>query len=337
MSLEVRIEKKLQSFTLKADFAADGGIFGLLGESGAGKSMLLKCIAGIEKPDSGRIVLNGRVLFDSAAGTDLAPQQRRIGYLFQEHALFPHMTAEENVMMGMRERRSRDGARAWLKSVRLDGLEERLPSQLSGGQKQRVAIARMLASEPDCVLLDEPFSALGSAMKWDLENEIRSLLTEKGCLAIFVSHDREDAYRLCSAVASIKDGAMDGFRDRRDYFGRPDTAAAAELAGVENISPVRLIEDGKIRALMWNTVLDLETAAEIKAVGIRACDLRPGAVGGIVFRIAKAEAIEEIGGYTVLCYPEGALEPLRWAAGTEWSGEPPENLSADASDILQLK
>ena len=134
--------------------------------------MTLKCIAGIEKPDKGKIVLDGVTLFDSEQHINLPPQKRRVGYLFQQYALFPSMTAEQNILCALtcssREDRKEKFA-ALLRTFRLEGLEKKLPAQLSGGQQQRVALARILASEPQAILLDEPFSALDSYLKWELE------------------------------------------------------------------------------------------------------------------------------------------------------------------------
>ena len=179
MSLYVDIEKRLGAFRLQSKFEVADETLALLGASGCGKSVTLKCIAGIMTPDRGRIVLNGRVLFDSEKKIDLTPQQRRVGYLFQQYALFPNMTVEQNILCGIREgRRSEKRALAAekLRMFRLEGLEKKYPAQLSGGQQQRVALARILCSEPQAILLDEPFSALDSYLKWNLELELSDLL-----------------------------------------------------------------------------------------------------------------------------------------------------------------
>mgnify|MGYP002799029466 FL=1 len=157
MALEVDVEKTYGSFHLEASFRSEGEPLTLLGPSGCGKSLTLKCIAGIERPDRGRIVLDGQVLFDSAAHIDLPPQRRRVGYLFQQYALFPHMTVAENIAAGCRglgreERKKRVAELAAM--LRLEGLEGLRPRQLSGGQQQRTALARILASEPRAILLD---------------------------------------------------------------------------------------------------------------------------------------------------------------------------------------
>ena len=154
--------------------------------------MTLKCIAGIEKPDRGTITLDGRVLFDSEKHINLTPQQRRVGYLFQQYALFPNMTAAQNILCGIRtgsRTEKKEKFAALLRTFRLEGLEKKLPAQLSGGQQQRVALARILASEPQAILLDEPFSALDSYLKWELELELGELLGAFDGPILWVSHE----------------------------------------------------------------------------------------------------------------------------------------------------
>ena len=166
MSLSVDIEKKLGAFHLRSQFEAPDETMALLGASGCGKSMTLKCIAGIVTPDRGRIVLGGRVLFDSEKKINLPPQQRRVGYLFQQYALFPNMSVEQNILCGIRSGDKAEKRRVLAEKIRmfrLEGLEKKHPAQLSGGQQQRVALARILCSEPEAILLDEPFSAIRAA------------------------------------------------------------------------------------------------------------------------------------------------------------------------------
>lgn len=190
MSLYVDIEKRLGVFRLQSKFEVADETLALLGASGCGKSVTLKCIAGIMTPDRGRIVLNGRVLFDSEKKIALTPQQRRVGYLFQQYALFPNMTVEQNILCGIRagsRSEKRSLAAEKLRMFRLEGLEKKYPAQLSGGQQQRVALARILASEPQAILLDEPFSALDSYLKWELE--LSELLGAFDGPILWVSHE----------------------------------------------------------------------------------------------------------------------------------------------------
>lgn len=210
MSLEVRIRRTLRDFSLETAFTTSDGVLGILGASGCGKSMTLRCIAGVETPDEGRIVLNGRVLFDSAAGINLPPQQRRVGYLFQSYALFPHMTVEENIACALgreKDRKKRAGTIASLVGrFRLEGLEKRYPGQLSGGQQQRVALARILAYEPEALLLDEPFSALDAHLKEKLQLELLELLRGYAGDAVMVTHSRDEAFRLCGRLLIMEHG-----------------------------------------------------------------------------------------------------------------------------------
>ena len=166
--LSVNIEKKLDLFTLQADFSCDSGSLALFGASGAGKSMILKCIAGIEKPDKGIIKMNDNVLFDSERHINLPPQKRRIGYLFQDYALFPNMTVMQNIQTGMRNiptHERKEKALDLIKMFRLEGLDHKRPATLSGGEKQRTALARIFASSPEVLLLDEPFASLDTHLK----------------------------------------------------------------------------------------------------------------------------------------------------------------------------
>ena len=207
MSLMVDIHKDLGRFRLDVSFETGGGVMGLLGASGCGKSMTLKCIAGIVTPDRGRIVLDGRTLFDSERHIDLPPQQRRVGYLFQHYALFPHMAVADNIAAGFRtrdraERQRRSGE--LIRSLYLDGLEDKYPRQLSGGQQQRAALARILASDPEVLLLDEPFSALDSYLKWQVEGELAELLEGFAGPVLFVTHSRDEVVRIaCNFVRAV--------------------------------------------------------------------------------------------------------------------------------------
>ena len=216
MSLIVDIEKKLGSFTLRSKFETGHGTMALLGASGCGKSVTLKCIAGIMTPDRGRIVLDGVTLFDSEKHIDLTPQQRQVGYLFQQYALFPNMTVAQNIQCGIRtgsraEKQQR--AAQQLRRFRLEGLEKKYPTQLSGGQQQRVALARIQASEPKAILLDEPFSALDSFLKWNLELELSDLLSGFDGPILWVSHDLGECYRNCRTVCVIENGASGAVTD----------------------------------------------------------------------------------------------------------------------------
>ncbi len=240
MSLTVDIEKKLSSFILKVSFETGNESVSLLGESGCGKSMTLKCIAGIEKPDRGRIVLDGRVLFDSEKGIDLPPQERRVGYLFQEGALFPNMSILDNVICGIREkstqREKEKTAREMLARMHLSDTEKRRPDSLSGGQRQRAALARILVNKPEILLLDEPFSALDAHLRFELERVVSDTIRELKKPAILVSHNRDEAFRITDKIAIMKDGAIETVGERHSVFADPQTVYAARMTGCKNVA-----------------------------------------------------------------------------------------------------
>ena len=207
MALTVDLEKRLGDFHLQVNFQAGDEALALLGASGCGKSVTLKCIAGILRPDRGHIELDGKVLFDSRKSINLPPQQRGVGYLFQQYALFPHMTVAQNIAAALHRQPKKgraETARRLLETFHLTGLEQHYPAQLSGGQQQRVALVRILASKPQAILLDEPFSALDSSLKLELELELESMLEGFGGTVLWVSHDRAEVERHCRQVAVIE-------------------------------------------------------------------------------------------------------------------------------------
>lgn len=210
--LYVDIVKKLDNFTLKVSFKVDGEVTALFGPSGAGKSMTLKCIAGIEKPDSGVIQLNRRTLFDSSKHINLSPQKRKVGYLFQEYALFPNFTVKGNIEAGMHSLNKADRLAKSVELIdrfRLNGLENQMPSTLSGGEQQRVALARMFASQPEVILLDEPFASLDILLKAELIPYIKDIINSFGGETILVSHDVDEVLSMCEKVTEISAGVTD--------------------------------------------------------------------------------------------------------------------------------
>ena len=270
MSLYVDIEKRLGTFRLQSKFEVADETLALLGASGCGKSVTLKCIAGIMTPDRGHIVLNDRVLFDSEKKIDLTPQQRRVGYLFQQYALFPNMTVEQNILCGIRAG-SRSEKRALaaekLRMFRLEGLEKKHPAQLSGGQQQRVALARILCSEPQAILLDEPFSALDSYLKWNLELELSDLLAGFHGPILWVSHDLGECCRNCQKVCVMENGVSSSVTDMETLVRHPATQSAARLTGCRNFLPARRCEGG-VRLDGWDILLPLHAAGERATVAV---------------------------------------------------------------------
>ncbi len=278
MSLEVDIKKSWPGFKLRINFKAEHEIVGFLGASGSGKSMTLKCIAGIVTPDEGVIISDGIPLFDSDKRINLPPQKRRAGYLFQNAALFPNMTAEQNVLCVVKGTADRKQKQSKVKDILslmgLDGLCHRYPAELSGGQQQRVALARILMSEPQMIMLDEPFSALDSYLRWQLEQELSSILGSFGGTSLFVSHNRDEVYRLCDRVAVVASGSVVADSDKWQLFNDPQSYDACLLTGCKNISTARKTGEHIIYAEEWDMALDCgdKSAADIRYVGIRAHD-----------------------------------------------------------------
>ncbi len=325
MSLSVQIQKRLGSFLLDVSFETEDGILALLGASGCGKSMTLKCIAGIETPDSGRIVLNGRVLFDSAQHINLPAQKRRIGYLFQQYALFPNMTVYQNLQTAVRKLPKDEQNRRISEKItafHLEGLEKRRPGMLSSGQQQRVALARILLSEPEVLLLDEPFSALDDALKWKLELELLELLDRFGGDVLFVSHSRDEVTRLCKKVCVLTDGHSGEVGTVQALMRAPKTLSAARLSGCKNFSRAELRENG-LYCTDWGVFLQTPDADKaVRYVGLRAHNLQfaeaENAIDCTVTRV-----IDNVFSYIVMLKtPGGGL--LRMEFDKELHLPPPE-------------
>ena len=263
-TLEVRIERALEHFNLKVELHAGKGAVGLLGASGAGKSMTLRMIAGIVAPDRGSIVLNHRVLFDSATKTNLPAALRKIGVVFQDYALFPKMTVAENVGFGLSalpaiERQAR--VQRQLERMHIAEFADSFPSEISGGQRQRVAIARCMAIEPDALLFDEPFAALDPHLRRQMEEQLRETLAGYKGAVIFVSHDMEEAFRFCTDLLVLDSGQVIASGPKHRLFEQPRTVVAARLTGCKNVVPARRIESNQIAVDAWNC--HLKTAAQV--------------------------------------------------------------------------
>jgi molybdate transport system ATP-binding protein len=279
MRLEVEVRVRAGAFEMEASLDLSGPISVLVGPSGAGKSMLLKSIAGIVAPERGRIAADGEVFFDAAHGIDLKPRHRRVGYVPQSYALFPHLTVEENVAFGLRGLGPSDraGTVRWILSVlKLDGLGPRRPGSLSGGQQQRVALARALAVQPRLLLLDEPFAALDPALRDEMRESLAATLRELAVGVVLVSHDVVDAWRLADSVAVMEGGRVLQAGSREDIFHRPASAAVARWTGARNVLPGRIVERRGERALVDAAGLRLE--APLRAAPA------PGAAVTVVLR-----------------------------------------------------
>ena len=281
MSLHIDIEKKLSDFTLSVSMSVDCGNVGILGASGSGKSMTLKCVAGIERPDKGVIVIDGETVFDSERGIDLPPGKRRAGFLFQHYALFPTMTVADNIGIVFRERgvprkEIPDRVSELARLFRLDGLEKKIPAKISGGQQQRVALARVLASAPRVLMLDEPFSALDPHLKAHVELELSGLVAEFGIPVLFVSHDRDEVYRNCERVVVLDRGKVAAHNTREGFFANPGTVAGARLSGCKNIASFSKAGERRIFVPEWGIALAVATPIPFWAthVGVRSHHIR---------------------------------------------------------------
>jgi molybdate transport system permease protein len=275
VSLEVQIEKKLADFTLDVAFRATASPLSILGASGAGKSMLLRCIAGLERPARGRITLNERVLFDSTQRVGIPARERRIGMLFQHYALFPHRTVAQNIAFGLHDlpHEEQSARTASLVSrTHLAGLEQRYPRELSGGEQQRTALARALAIQPEALLLDEPLSALDTHLRSQVEAQLQETFASYRRPALLVTHNMEEAYRLGEQLLVLARGRVAAFGAKEEIFRRPPSSEVARLTGCKNILRAQANPDGTVEALDWACRLRLSQplGAAPKYIGIRA-------------------------------------------------------------------
>lgn len=353
MALFVDIEKRTGDFLLNVKFEAGDEALSLLGASGCGKSMTLKCIAGIEKPDRGRIVLNGVTLFDSEKGINLPPQERRVGFMFQQGALFPNMNVLDNVICGIRtgstgknkekaasskkavSRPEKEQiAREMLAKMHLVGKEKAKPATLSGGEQQRAALARILVNEPEILLLDEPFSALDSHLRFELERVLREVIKELGKTVIFVSHNRDEAFRITEKLAIMNNGAIEVFGDKKEVFAAPLTKNAAIMTGCKNVAEitganvgsgagsekrcaeqtVRASADSRRTVFVpsWGISLKVRETGEnesISAVGVRMHDILPGP-GENEMSLAVEEVVENPFSYTIMLNAGHGYKPI---------------------------
>ncbi len=324
MALSVHMEKKLGSFFLKVDFETAGERMALLGLSGSGKSMSLKCIAGIETPDAGRIVLDGRVLFDSEKHINLPPQKRHVGYLFQNYALFPHMTVLQNLRVGASKETDLQEA---LVRFRLEGLGHLRPAQLSGGQQQRVALARILLSKPQCLLLDEPFSALDSHLALQMELELARMLEDFGGDILYVSHNCAEVRRLCDRVCVLSEGRSVEHISVSDLLSAPQTVAAARLAGFHNLTEAERLDEHHVFCPQWG--LTLRCAAEV-----------PEDCTAVAVKLLRPAVSGEENTATGTCLGstrDGSLFVLRSPGGGLWYAPIQGELCLPAEEILPLK
>ena len=279
MPVTISARYKAGDFSLDIGLETEAKRIGILGASGAGKSMTLKLIAGILRPDAGRICIDDRVLYDSERRIDLKPQKRRVGYLFQNYALFPSMTVAENIAVGMTCPRDRKGRLIadLISRFRLEGLENHYPRQLSGGQQQRVALARILAASPDVILLDEPFSALDIHLRDQMSRELLTILEGFDGQAIMVSHSRDEIYRFSDEVLIIDQGRIIDQGPKKDVFAHPASVRAAALTGCKNFCRAGKLDEHTIDAADWGIRIhtDRDIPDNLICIGYRAHEFEP--------------------------------------------------------------
>ena len=292
MSLQLDITKDFGDFKLEVALDTGSEVVGLLGASGCGKSLTMRCVAGIETPDEGRIVVNDRVFFDSAAKINLKPQERKTALLFQNYMLFPNLTVEGNVAAGIPRKLPAEQRRAIidreLKRFDVDFFAKRYPAQLSGGQQQRVALARMLAAEPGILMLDEPFSALDSHLKSVLEQNLSSLFDAFEGTILYVSHDIDEALRFCDRIAVVDNGHIMEFSPSRQIIDHPQSMAGLKLSGCKNSIEVEKTGPTSAYCPQWGVTVesDSELPDDLCGLGVRAFHVRRAdAPGRNVFRV----------------------------------------------------
>jgi molybdate transport system ATP-binding protein len=283
MSLSFHLKKHFHSFSIDIGFSTEENMSVLFGPSGAGKSLLLNLLSGIVKPDQGFVRIEEREVFNSETGINVPIRDRQIGYLFQDYALFPHMTVFENIAYGINhlpKNKIKTKVEELLDLMRLGGLEHRLPKELSGGQKQRAALARTLAAEPRILLLDEPFSALDYQVREKLRADLLMIHQRYPITTLFVTHDLEETFVMGDTIAIINNGKLEQFGAREEVFYKPKTKNVAKLVGARNIFSGRVVslvgttavienpEIGEVKALIHPEEIELSLGQKI-TFGIR--------------------------------------------------------------------
>lgn len=264
--LECKIKKAFKNFYLDTDFLMQDSRLGLLGPSGSGKSLTLKALAGLIRPDSGKIILNGRTLFDSEKKINLKPQERRVGFLFQDYALFPNFTVEENVRAGLRDNKA--DIEEKLNEMRIFHIRDKYPDQISGGERQRTALCRILVNDPEILLFDEPFSALDEYLRSEIEEEVMKFIDTYKLKTILVSHNKEEVYRICDSIVSISSGKTNSVKTRSEFFENPTNITEAKLIGIKNYSTFDM-KDNEILLKAWGISIKTSRKFDGEIIGIK--------------------------------------------------------------------
>ena len=346
MNLSVSLRKPLSPrFTLDVTFSAAPGITMLFGASGSGKTTLLRCLAGLLTPDAGRIAIGERLLFNAQAGGDVPTQKRHIGYVFQQLALFPHMSVTANIeygLHGMAERGKRERTRAIAESFRIAHLLARRPDAISGGERQRVALARSLVTDPDLLLLDEPLSALDAAVKSEIVDDLRAWNASRRLPILYVTHSREEVDALGERVVVLDRGRVVASGTPRDVLDAPRLLRLAQAAGFENLLDATVLDlreaDGVMRVQLEGSQAELEVplahaspsdrvrvairAGDIllatqRPAGLSARNVLPGKILSLELRGVLAVGRVDCGAVFTVHLTPGACRNLALAEGRE--------------------
>lgn len=345
--IEVDIYKDFGSFKLDVAFKSTDEVLGILGPSGSGKSLTLKCISGIIKPDRGRIILNDRVLFDSERNINLKAQDRKIGYLFQDYALFPNMSVYENIKTGIRDKNAdfKNIINKKLEEMNLTSVKDNKIYQISGGEKQRTALARILVNDADLLLLDEPYSAIDEYLRWKIEIDIKDTIEKYKIPTVFVSHNMDEVYRMCDSLVTINKGKGEAIKKTKDLFTNPETLSAAEISGCRNFSRIEKVGEDKYRACDWGIDLEIVTYRKSDLVGIRShsIEILEDNNSKNTYPLDIVKEIEEIYKYSLIVKPQSSTNPesLRIDIDKEkWNrlkGKEKLYFHIDEKDLLYLK
>lgn len=343
--LSVDITRQWKEFALKVDFTVNQGCLGILGASGSGKSMTLKMIAGIVTPNDGYIQHGDTIFFHKNQKQNLAIQKRKVGYLFQNYALFPNMNVRENIavgMLGTRQQKEKEVLRM-IHRFQLEGLEERYPNQLSGGQQQRTALARILASKPEVLLLDEPFSAMDSYLKEELQIKLALELKQFSGITILVSHNRDEIYQLCDKTMIIHNGRNLICEDTKQLFKQPKYVEAARLTGCKNISKALRIGEHRVKALDWGIELEVEQDIpfNLSYIGVRAHDIIPidtsfGNTGDNIIEVLIKEEVHTPFERTILFQNSSNPRGMLWMKMEQSKKEIPKYVKIEPEKVLLL-
>jgi molybdate transport system ATP-binding protein len=342
--LQVRVRRTLTSedggFQLNVAFAVEKGITILFGPSGAGKTTLLDCIAGLADPDQGRIVVGERVLFDSEEGVNLSPTERRIGYVFQDLALFHHLSVEANVGYGLRglksEERKQRVAGA-LEALGISELRERRPAELSGGERQRVALARTLATQPAVLLLDEPLAALDMPVRMKIAEDLRKSIQALPIPVLYVTHSRDEVFMLGERMLMLERGKIIAEGTPHQVMSAPRSETVAQLAGFENVFEAQVTsiheERGTMMCRLGESKIEMEAPLVWAEAGSK---LRVGISAGDVLLATSApvglSARNILSGKLLSLWQRDMIVVARVDCGVEMS----VHLTLAARDSLQL-